>query len=206
MHAHGLEKVNFRHWGVIAAPRFFGRAKLAAVLSRFAVEGAWGISPHLIPHRSQHALSGTISQALKIHGPNFGAGGGPDSADEALLVAGALLADGQLPGVWVVLTGFAPELVPVATDPSTPETTLLPTSDCLALALALVPPGERGPGLFLSVAAGPAAASDRGWAAFSLETFVHHLATGAVGAAHWRLRSGGWVTLTHAETAAEICL
>jgi 3-oxoacyl-(acyl-carrier-protein) synthase len=202
---HGLKDLDYSQWGVIAAPRFFARAKLAVVLSRFAVEGAWGISPHLIPHRSQHALSGTISQALKIHGPNYGVGGGPDSAAEAIMVAGALLADRQLPGVWVVLTGFDPELVPAEEEPGTALTPTLPTSDCLALALALLPLKERQSGLVLSVGAEPAPEPDAEWPVFSLETFVRHLADGRPGPAHWRLRYGGWTTLQHAESAVEIC-
>jgi hypothetical protein len=206
MHEHGLVEVNYRQWGIIAAPRFFGRAKLASVLPRFAVEGAWGISPHLIPHHSQHALSGTISQALKIHGPNFGVGGGPDSADEAIMVAGAMLADRQLPGVWVVLTGFDPELVPVEGTAGATEARPTPTSDCLALALALVPDGQRRHCLVLSVGAGQDRQCEGGWPVFSLETFVQHLAGGQATAAQWRLRCGGWATLEPAEAAAEICL
>src|SRR5262249_310020 len=74
-----MSVADFRDWGIVAAPCFIGRATLAVALQRLATEGAWGISPHLIPHRSQHAVSGTISQVLKIFGPNFGAGGGPGS-------------------------------------------------------------------------------------------------------------------------------
>ncbi|MGH6681122.1 MAG: hypothetical protein ACREDL_19840, partial [Bradyrhizobium sp.] len=62
----GLQTTNFRDWGVVAAPRFLGRPAMAAALQRFAAEGAWGVSPHLIPHRSLHSISGTVSQALKI--------------------------------------------------------------------------------------------------------------------------------------------
>src|SRR5438067_465552 len=82
-----------------------------------------GLSPHFIPHRSQHAISGTISQALKIHGPNFGAGGGPGAAAEALLAGAVLLEGSRLPGVWVVLTGWDPEYVPDPEGRPTCETT-----------------------------------------------------------------------------------
>jgi 3-oxoacyl-(acyl-carrier-protein) synthase len=61
----------FADWAVVAAPRFIGRAALAQALPRFVREGAWGVSPHLIPHRSLHSMSGAISLALKAHGPNF---------------------------------------------------------------------------------------------------------------------------------------
>src|SRR5205085_3519156 len=81
----GLQETDFTHWGVVAGPCFLGRATLVSALQRYDAEGAWGLSPHFIPHRSQHAVSGTISQALKIHGPNLGAGGGPGAVVEGLL-------------------------------------------------------------------------------------------------------------------------
>ncbi len=107
-----LQDTCFCDWGVVAAPRFLGRPTMAAALQRFVAEGAWGVSPHLIPHRSLHSVSGTVSQALKIHGPNFGVGGGPDGTVEALLAATALLERKKLPGVWVVLTCLSPQLPP----------------------------------------------------------------------------------------------
>jgi hypothetical protein len=129
----GLHDTDFRDWGVLAAPRFLGRATMAAALQRFAAEGAWGVSPHLIPHRSLHSISGTISQALKIHGPNFGVGGGREGTVEVLLAALALLDGKHLPGVWVVLTCLDPELPP-------DENGRLPTgTQAMGLALALTP-------------------------------------------------------------------
>jgi len=119
----GLAETSFADWAVLAAPRDFGRAAMADAVARFAAEGAWGLSPHLIPHRSLHALSGTLSQALPSHGPNFGVGGGPESAAEIFLAAAALLARDPPPGIWVVLTGGAPGPRPM----------------CMAAALALVP-------------------------------------------------------------------
>ncbi len=103
----GWEGRSFSRWGVIAAPCYLGRMALPQALERFRQEGAWGISPHLIPHRSLHSLSGTLSQALQIHGPNFGVGGGPTAVGEAFLLAASLLAD-DLPGLWVILTGYSP--------------------------------------------------------------------------------------------------
>jgi len=128
-----LEGIACRDWGVVAASRFMGRTALANALVKFKAEGAWGLSPHLIPHRSLHALSGTISQALKVHGPNFGSGGGPLGATDALLTATALLHGSRLPGVWVVLTGWEPESVTDTTGQS-----VSPESVCNAVALALV--------------------------------------------------------------------
>jgi hypothetical protein len=199
---HGLNHVDFRSWGVIAAPRYLGRATLAVALARFATEGAWGISPHLIPHRSLHSPSGTISQVLKINGPNYGVGGGADGAAEALVTASAMLADGEVPGLWLVLTGFDPELVP--TNPGAEEAPL-PSSDCIAVALALVAAEKQDMGLCLSVGAGDTGPQDvEGQSFFGLEDFAATISSGAT-LSRWRLRTGGWVMWGHAEAAVETC-
>jgi hypothetical protein len=129
---HGLEGHTFSDWYVIGAPRYIGRFAVAGALERFKAEGAWGVSPHLIPHRSLHSISGAISQALKIHGPNLGVGGGKSAADEGLMLAISLLGTSMTAGAWVVMTGWNPE----------PDVSL-PLADqsmvCNALALALVP-------------------------------------------------------------------
>jgi hypothetical protein len=124
---------NFTNWGVVAAPAFLGRATLVTALQRHADEGAWGISPHFIPHRSQHAVAGTISQALKIHGPNFGTGGSPSGTAEGLLAGAVLLEGNALPGVWVALAQWEPEFIP--------DHQGKPIGPCLcrAVAVALVP-------------------------------------------------------------------
>lgn len=144
-HEGGLS--GFARWGVVAAPRLLGRAAMTFSLARFQTEGAWGVSPHVIPHRSLHALSGTISQALRAHGPNFGVGGGPGNEAEALLAACALLAgsarEAPLEGIWLVFARVEPELPPM--ENGTPAT----TSFVDALALALVPPDDPEPGLRL---------------------------------------------------------
>jgi hypothetical protein len=128
----GLGLTDFRDWGIVAAPCFLGRATLAVALQRLAAEGAWGISPHFIPHRSQHATSGTISQVLKIYGPNLGAGGGPGGLFEALLAGSVLLDTHRLPGVWVVVSEWEPEAIP------DDNGCINPDAVCHALALALV--------------------------------------------------------------------
>jgi hypothetical protein len=138
-------EADFERWGVVAAPAFLGRATLVTALQRYADEGAWGLSPHFIPHRSQHAVAGTISQALKIHGPNFGSGGGPGGIAEGML-AGAILLDGnRLPGVWVALAGWEPEFVP--------DHDGKPTTNCIcrAVALALTPSDQRQQAMGLRV-------------------------------------------------------
>jgi hypothetical protein len=199
---HGLNHVNFSRWGFIAAPRYLGRATLAIALARFANEGAWGISPHLIPHRSLHSLSGTMSQLLGIHGPNYGVGGGADSAAEALVAGSALLADGVAPGLWLVLTGFDPELVPA--NPIAEEAPFSRT-DCIAVALALVPVEKQQIGLCLSVGARDSGDQDvEGQPLFSLEDFAAAISGGAM-SNRWRFRSGGWVMWRHTEAPVETC-
>jgi hypothetical protein len=142
---HNLTGTRFPDWGVLAAPRFLGRVASAVALHQFRTEGAWGVSPHLIPQRSLHAVSGTISQALKLHGPNFGVGGGPGGVTEALLAAAALLADGDLPGAWVVATGWDPEPEPDL------EGRPQRLGVCTGVALALIPPRDDPHGLRLHV-------------------------------------------------------
>lgn len=99
-----LESTSFADWAVLAAPRYLGRSTFEQVFPTFQDEGAWGVSPHLIPAHSLHSPSGTISQALKAQGPNLGVGGTPGGEKEALLYASTMLLAGSIPGVWVVLT------------------------------------------------------------------------------------------------------
>jgi hypothetical protein len=129
---YGLEATSFTDWYVIGAPRFVGRSGVASALEKFKSEGAWGVSPHLIPHRSLHSISGAISQALKIHGPNFGVGGGRSAADEGLMVAVSLVDLQKAPGAWIVMTGWNPE-------PDVTKALAGQESVCNSLALALRP-------------------------------------------------------------------
>ena len=148
IHKYDLTGVDFTNWGVLAAPRFLGRQALAHTLQRYAAEGAWGISPHVIPHRLLHAVSGTISLTLRIHGPNFGVDGMPGGTAQLLATAMAVLSTGQVPGVWTVMTGWHPEPVPArqgavvaGSGPDKPV--------CGAVALALTPLQPGGHGLRL---------------------------------------------------------
>jgi hypothetical protein len=133
----GSHPDRFHDWGVVAVSRFLGRASLAVALRNFIAEGVWGTSPHLIPHFALHSPSGTISLALGSHGPNLGVGGGPHGAAEGFMAALTWLSTGGVPGVWMVLSGWSPELVPDAGG-NAPH-----AGDCLALAVALVGSGNR---------------------------------------------------------------
>jgi hypothetical protein len=193
---HQLSTTRFADWGVLAAPRFLGRVLMAASLKKFEAEGAWGISPHLIPHRSLHSVSGTVSQALHIHGPNFGVGGGPGAAAEVLLAATALIAGDQVPGVWVVLTGWDPEPVPEVNGHANP------VPICGGVALALVGPRADWHGPRLRVVH----RRQRPWSefadrsprnSFSLESLLATLEGSPLArtAVVWPLDTGGWMEL-----------
>ena len=134
----GLPRDGYEGWGVVAASRFLGRANLARALENFLAEGVWGTSPHLIPHFALHSASGTISLGLGLHGPNLGVGGGLHAAAEGFLAALTWLSIGNVPGVWLVLSGWSPELVPPrGGDSPAPR-------ECQALAIGLAL--SAGPG------------------------------------------------------------
>ncbi len=137
----GLDPLGFGEWAVLAAPRYFGRAAFERAFPTFQEEGAWGISPHLIPAHSLHSPSGTISQALKAQGPNLGVGGTPGGEFEALLFASTLLMTGASPGVWLVLT---------ARESERDGSALAGDYEALALALSPMIPSFQGPRLRVS--------------------------------------------------------
>jgi hypothetical protein len=180
----------FTDWGVLAAANFFGRAGTAHTIQRYGQEGAWGVSPHTIPHHSLHAVSGTLSQVLKVNGPNFGISGAAQACHDAFLVAATVLAEGSVPGVWLVLTGHdhehVPAEVPKAADPAQPAL-------CEAAALALVPArgGEGGLHLRLGFELIRTGMPD-----LTLSALVAALACAAEPAGlAWRLPGAGWVEL-----------
>lgn len=187
LHRHGLTGTDFTPWGAVGAPRFLGRAALRVALQRFAAEGAWGISPHLIPHRSLHSISGTVSQALKLHGPNFGVGGGPGGAAEALLTATALLSGDRLPGVWVVWTGWNPEPTPLLNGHAA-------EAEVRAAALALVPARSDGRGPRLRVGSGPLPETGQAGTPqpFSLESLMAGLAERDAAPRAWQVGDAAW--------------
>ena len=199
---HDLAGEDFTDWAVLAAPRFFGRAMLANTLRRFAVEGAWGVSPHVIPHRSQHSLSGTVSQALRIHGPNLGVGGGPFSAEEAALVTATFVATEDVPGLWLVLTAWDPEVtLPDLSGGSRNGQASSTTSKCKGVALALKRASAQcaGPSLYIG-AAHPASNGATNGAApplalFTTERLFDAFVTRPKNSSAWRLGTGGVIEL-----------
>ncbi|MFL5339471.1 MAG: hypothetical protein ACJ8F7_04820 [Gemmataceae bacterium] len=138
IHARGWQDRSFDDWAVIGAPRYLGRMAVAFTTNKYLSDPAYSISPHIIPNQSLHALSGTISVVLNIHGPNYGVGGGPNAVPEGLLAGLTALATDKLPGVWLVLTEFDPEPIP--------DEAGNPTNAVTAWAVALALQPENGAG------------------------------------------------------------
>lgn len=140
----GLDGGSFKEWGVLAAPRFLGRVFDAGTFHKFLQIGGGGVSVHLIPQQSQHAVSGAISVAFGMQGPNFGIAGGPRGLAEALLVGFSAYDPSVVPGLWLLLSEFDPEATP---DRAGKHTT---PAVCHALALALsLDAAHHGPQLAL---------------------------------------------------------
>jgi hypothetical protein len=182
----GLHAADLADWGIIVSPRTPGRAVVARALAKIAAEGPWSISPHLVPNLSLHSPSGTISQLLKMHGPNLGAGGLPGTETQALLVAAALLAEDRVPGLWVVWTGWQPE-------PHLDGNGAVP--QCLAVALALAPAGASSSAHLRIVSPSPDRAIPETAPAFSLESLHARLRTSA-GPWCWSLGDAGGLEWT----------
>jgi hypothetical protein len=187
IHDYQLDATTFTDWGVLGAPRHLGRNVMAVALKKFFADGAWNVSPHLIPNQTLHSVAGTLSMALKIHGPNFGVGGGLNSESEGIRAAAALSADRHLPGLWLVLSAWEPEPIPDADGRNTIQST------CHAVALALVPSAaeSRGPWLRLLMSepatdcAAPTPLSVTGLAdALSTQQRAHRV---------WTLSPVGWL-------------
>jgi hypothetical protein len=190
---------SYQDWGVLAAANLYGRSGTFHSLRDFCKDGAWGITPHMIPHHSLHAVSGSISLALQIHGPNFGVGGGPQAVAEVFLAAATMVSENNLPGLWVVLTGHEPECLP---NEELQKKQLSTTCLCAALALASPASGECAS--YLHISGCPARAD---WPDFTLADFFQTLEAGTRAGermisevvildGRWRLPTGGWLRLT----------
>lgn len=141
--APALDGTRFTDWAVLAAPQYLGRLQSAELLHKFDPRTSYRVSPLFVPHTSLHAISGTISMALQIHGRNFGVGGGRQAVVEALLTGLTVLQEPGVKGTWVVCTRCHPEPTPNAQgQPGKPIV-------CQALALALTPVLEAWEGVRL---------------------------------------------------------
>lgn len=176
-----VRETAFRTWGVLGCNHQPGRATVACNFARYAKEGAWGVSPHIVPHRCLHSLSGTLSLALKCEGPNFGVG----EPETLLPLALAWLTQGRVPGLWLALTSIDPELPPLP-DTTTPT----PGSVVHALVLALTPAGVAP--LRLRLRPVPTALPPSAWALPRVEAWLAGREAG-----DWAL-PGGLVLERHA--------
>jgi hypothetical protein len=174
-----LSPADLAGWGLVVAPRLPGRPAMRQQLGRFADEGAWGVSPHIIPNCSLHSGAGLLAQVLQLHGPNLGVGGTPGSESGALPVAFGMLSGGRLPGVCVVWSG----------DPADDA-----EAQCLAFALALSSEHAGQPGVRLSLLP-PDAGPPGGAVAFDLEELVAAWESGFDRERAWSLDGNGWVVL-----------
>jgi hypothetical protein len=123
---------DFDKWSIISASRNFGRAAMAAAIDKYRDDGPWGVSVQVIPHRTPHAVCGTISLALLNHGPCVGVGGRVGQEVSALLATAGLLRHDGRDGVWVLLSAWLPELMIEINGKPTSE------SACVAIALGVV--------------------------------------------------------------------
>ncbi|MCX7394345.1 MAG: hypothetical protein NTW75_09485 [Planctomycetales bacterium] len=134
---------DFSDWGIVASTRYLGRAFFSQALDKFDREGPWNTSVQVVPHRSLHSPSSTISLALGCHGPNVGVGGAIDGEGQGLLAAASMLDEFSLPGVWLIFAGWSPELsVDALGQP-------IQKAHCDSLAMALKPIDSASHGLRL---------------------------------------------------------
>ena len=99
---------------------------------RYSVDGPWGVSVQVIPHRTAHSVSGTISLGLGMHGPCIGVNGGMNGENTGLLALPCLMQERQWNGIWLVCSNWSPEVTVDQKGQSISD------SACLATALALV--------------------------------------------------------------------
>ena len=104
-------------------------AAFATVIDKYQNGGPWGVSVHVVPHCTSHAVAGTISLALESHGPCIGAGVGGNDELDALLAAACILRQPDWFGAWIVFSAWSPELAI--------DKTGRPVSDSLCLATAI---------------------------------------------------------------------
>jgi hypothetical protein len=135
----GLESEDFGPWAVVSISRYLGRGAFASMNDRYTVDGAWGVSVQLIPHRTAHSVAGTISLGLGMHGPCIGVNGGMDGENTGLLSLPCLMQQRQWRGIWLLCSNWLPELTVDRQGRSISD------SVCLATALALVDADHPNP-------------------------------------------------------------
>jgi hypothetical protein len=198
-HRFGLQDTDFGNWGAIAAPCRLGRPKLAGALTRFVRDGVRGASPMIVPHLSLHAVSGTISQALHVHGANFGVSSGAEHVSEGLMAAVAVLSEIELPALWLVLTSWDSEFVPDEQGRCLAVGETSPVCRGVALALSRAAINEPGPRLRILPASNVLAVTKHS-SPVTPVTALSGLAAFLTGKAGrtWvcPLPVGGWVELT----------
>jgi hypothetical protein len=126
----------FADWAIFSATQYLGRAAFAAVIEKYKLDGPWGVSVQVIPHTSPHAVASTLSLALATHGPCIGVGAAPGEEPQALLTAASLLQRPEIPGAWLVLSGWSSE-------PSLESGASADAARCRAAVLAVV--GSHSP-------------------------------------------------------------
>jgi hypothetical protein len=136
---------SFENWGIVYSSRYLGRSAFAQSLGKYAVEGPWNVSVQVVPHRSLHSPASMLGLTLGCHAPCVGVGGGLDGESDAWLTALSLLEQHSLHGIWLVFSGWEPE---VQIDI---EGNWLAETRCTALALALQPASVETTGLRLRV-------------------------------------------------------
>lgn len=97
-------ELTFDNWSVLACPVLPGRATFCDNLKRYAEEGAFAISPQVIPQCSLHSLPGQLSIILGAHGPNLGVGGWPGTEDQVWSTAWAIDKASNPEGHWLIWT------------------------------------------------------------------------------------------------------
>lgn len=161
----------FQSWGVVSAPQTPGRSATRHTLARFCADGAWGVSPQIIPSYSLHSIAGLVSVCFRMTGANIGVGGLVGLESEAFTIAATQL-DATCPGVWLVLTGWE----------SAEETT------CRAAALALASSSLSGDRLAVVRGSVPGGK-------LTLAKLADHLSAGS-GDEFWALDNGWGLQIT----------
>ena len=121
-------------WGVAANPCLPGRLRMADTIAKYHEQGAWSVTPHFIPHCLLHSLSGLLSQALALNGPNMGIGGVPGTEEDVCLGMASWIAGGDVTGGWMIWANWRDD---ISSGP-----------DIIgeALVLGVVPADEAAPG------------------------------------------------------------